>query len=180
MIVLILGTPDSGKSLKAESLITEISEGGEILYVATMIPYGKEGEERIARHRKMREGKGFITIECPTEVDRLIDDIDSLEERNILLECMSNLVGNEMHSESNNGLSQEELSGRIITETMMLGEKCKNLVIVSNSFPDDDPLYDEDTKLYVKLVNKVNVLLKEKSDKTIELTDGEWIISGNL
>ncbi|WP_026492632.1 bifunctional adenosylcobinamide kinase/adenosylcobinamide-phosphate guanylyltransferase [Butyrivibrio sp. XPD2002] len=180
MIVLILGTPDSGKSLKAESLITEMSEGGEILYVATMIPYGKEGEERIARHRKMREGKGFITMECPTEVDRLIDDIDSLEEKNILLECMSNLVGNEMHSESNNDLSQEELSDRIITETMMLGEKSKNLVIVSNSFPEDDPLYDEDTRRYVKLVNKVNVFLKEKSDKTIELTDGEWIISGNL
>ena len=32
------------------------------LYVATMVPYGRETMEKILRHRRLREGKGFVTL----------------------------------------------------------------------------------------------------------------------
>ena len=179
MIILIIGTPDSGKSKKAEDLITELSEGDDKVYVATMIPFGKEGEERIARHRRMREGKNFTTIECPVAVDKLTDSIDEIEKKSILLECMSNLVGNEMHADGAEDNTLEQLTEKIVTEVMHLGEKCRNLVVVSNSFPEDEPEYDDDTRRYVKLLNEVNILLKEKSDQVYELIKGEWIVSDN-
>lgn len=59
MTTLIIGYPDSGKSAMAERMVTEMSEPGERVYLATMIPFGQEGRDRIARHRKLREGKGF-------------------------------------------------------------------------------------------------------------------------
>ena len=179
MIVLILGTPDSGKSKKAEDRIIELSGGMGMLYIATMIPYGKEGKERVLRHRKMRDGKGFTTIECPTNVDKLISEIDDLKEKSLLLECMSNLAGNEMHEENKANWDLSKLSDEIVSEVMALGEKCKHLVIVSNYFSEDDEGYDEDTIRYVKLVNKVNRLLKEKAGEIHELTEGEWKVIEN-
>ena len=58
--VLIIGYPDSGKSAIAEKMVTEMSDPDCRLYVATMIPYGQEGRDRVEKHRRMRAGKGFI------------------------------------------------------------------------------------------------------------------------
>ena len=63
MICMILGTPDSGKSKRAEDLTLKLSGNDKKYYIATMIPFGKEGEERVKKHRNMRAGKGFETIE---------------------------------------------------------------------------------------------------------------------
>ena len=68
MTVLIIGHPDSGKSELAERMVTEISAPGERIYLATMIPYGEDGAARVEKHRKMREGKGFTTIEAPFDI----------------------------------------------------------------------------------------------------------------
>ena len=68
MMILIIGYPGSGKSELAESMVTEMSAPGERIYLATMIPCGADGRDRVARHRKMREGRGFITIEAPFDV----------------------------------------------------------------------------------------------------------------
>ena len=56
----------------------------------------------------------------------------------------------------------------------LLGDACRDLVIVSNSFPKEDDSYDEDTRLYVRLVEDVNALLRERADQVYELIEGEW------
>ena len=43
MTVLIIGTPDSGKSEKAEEIALSLSQGKKKYYIATMIPYGEAG-----------------------------------------------------------------------------------------------------------------------------------------
>ena len=50
---------------------------------------------RILRHRQMRAGKGFETVERYTDLKGLKLDPDSV----VLLECMSNLTANEMFQE---------------------------------------------------------------------------------
>ncbi len=179
MTVLIIGTPDSGKSEKAEALAMELGAGSPIMdgasiqkkyYIATMIPYGEEGANRVEKHRKLREGKGFVTIEKPTKVHELIDEISDLQDSTCLLECMSNLIGNEMHSTMRSATE-------ITNSVMMLAEATSNLVIVTNKFPLEDASYDEDTQKYVKLVNCVNEELSSKVDKVYKRSEdsGDWI-----
>ena len=71
MLRLIIGGSASGKSEYAERLVCPLP--GKRIYVATMEPFGEEGRERIARHRKLREGKGFVTAEVPRDLDVFAD-----------------------------------------------------------------------------------------------------------
>ena len=60
-VTLVIGAAASGKSAYAESLC--LGHDGPRVYLATMEPFGEEGARRIARHRALREGKGFSTLE---------------------------------------------------------------------------------------------------------------------
>lgn len=169
MICLVLGTPDSGKSKRAEDLVMELAGAGKKYYIATMIPFGEEGKKRVEKHRKMREGKGFETIECTTKVHELSDTLQDLEASTCLLECMSNLVGNEMHEERNLERSSEELADYIADSVISLSKKSGNMVLVANTFPLDGEGYDEDTRKYVRIVDLVNQRLRKKVDEVYEL-----------
>ena len=198
MIVLVLGTPDSGKSKIAEDIVMRLAAGLDItgspaeeggrnesgrlaapagmdkLYIATMIPFGEEGDRRIEKHRNMRAGKGFLTVEKYTEVDSLIGEITDLDRKCCLLECMSNLVGNEMHDPRNLSLSDEELEKLITEQVLALGKSCGHLVVVANRFLTEDADYDDETRRYVRIADRVNEILKAGADKTCELAEGEW------
>ena len=65
MMVLVTGASASGKSRWAENRLMEF--GRERVYAATMIPWDAECRERIKRHRKMREKRQFVTVECPLD-----------------------------------------------------------------------------------------------------------------
>ena len=172
MICMVLGTPDSGKSKRAEDITCKLSGDGKRYYIATMIPFGKEGQERVEKHRKMRAGKGFETIECPVRVHEVTQKIDDGKNATCLLECMSNLVGNELHEPDTEkeGKTIEQISEYILGSVMELAGAVKNLVIVSNSFPLEGEGYDEDTRRYVKTVDMVNKLLRQRVDEFYELT----------
>ena len=98
MFHLITGGSGSGKSEYAEQKLMEYASHSKRnkkrYYIATMIPFGKETEEKIARHRKLRAGKGFETIECYTDLKKAAEILQTKETGSVLLECMSNLVGN--------------------------------------------------------------------------------------
>ena len=104
MLVLIVGTPNSGKSARAEEITLQLARGGPRVYLATMEPYGEEGRARVEKHRKAREGKGFVTVERACELDAL--DIAGVGSANAawLLECVSNLIGNEKNLPSKSEL----------------------------------------------------------------------------
>ena len=62
--------------------------------------FDDEGQRKIDRHRRLRAGKGFITIEQPCDIQNAVSKLQSESSlktgRSALLECMSNLVANEM------------------------------------------------------------------------------------
>ena len=183
MVVLVIGTPDSGKSERAEKIALELSDRGKKYYIATMIPYGDEGLLRVEKHKKARAGKGFVTIEKPSDVHELALELSDIKDSTCLLECMSNLIGNEMHREAAPGAdvkyrSREDILADKITESVKaLIEAAANLVIVTNRFPSDDEGYDDETREYVRLVTNVNSRLKKEADRILELTEGEWKFS---
>ena len=162
MMVLVTGGSKCGKSSFAESIILKYSN--HPIYLATMQPYGEEAQNAIERHRKMREGKGFQTIEKFTD----IDCISISNEDSILLECIGNLVANEMFR--NDRII--ESTKKIIDNIIRLSNKCKLLVIVSNQVSNDGITYDISTQQYIKSICQINHALAQVSTYVFECVYG--------
>lgn len=165
MKVLIIGYPDSGKSKLAEDMVMEMSAPGERMYLATMIPYGDEGRERVAKHRKMREGKGFKTVETPFDASAAAESAGAGKNTTVLLECLSNLVANELFERHAEG---GEVIERVTADMERLADMARDLVIVSNHF-EITWSFDEETVQYARTLDEVNERLAGSADKTIYL-----------
>lgn len=187
MITLVTGGSGSGKSAYAESLLSSCE--GIRYYIATMQIYDAEGEKKVERHRKLRAGKGFLTIESPInvgkirfayageaeqaqyrqETERKVQG--SSEKKSALLECMSNLTANEMFTKD--GMkSEEEVVEKIVSEIQTLSQKLDNLVIVTNNVFEDGVIYDAGTMEYLRALGRINAALARLADRVAEVVVG--------
>ena len=96
MILLVVGTSNSGKSSLAEEIAVKTGDPVRI-YLATMKVCNDEGIKRVERHRKQRKGKGFVTIESAYNVTDALTGLEKPMDTTVLLECVSNLVANELY-----------------------------------------------------------------------------------
>lgn len=177
-MILILGTENSGKSKIAEDIAVKISEEKPVAYIATMIPFDDDGEKRIEKHRKLREGKNFITFEEPYLVSGLIENLRRRDIDYALIECISNLVGNVIHKDEFVNIEDEELVFQIVDDVKSLSNAINDVVIVANYF-EIKCEYDDDTKRYIKINNLVNEKLRGISDVAYIKEEGEWMIYEN-
>ncbi|SDH30137.1 adenosylcobinamide kinase /adenosylcobinamide-phosphate guanylyltransferase [Pseudobutyrivibrio sp. 49] len=167
MITLIYGGSSSGKSSYAEDYVCN-SKYKNKYYLATMKSGDKETEERIKRHRSMRQGKDFVTVELPYDIVNAIEpDADSI----ILLECMSNLVANEMFRDGKINKASY-IVDKILKDINELEAKAGSLVIVSNDVFEDGLQYDETTKEYLRALGEVNAKIAQMADKAVEVIVG--------
>lgn len=156
MFILVTGGSGSGKSEFAENYACKFK--GDKVYIATMQPFGSE--DRIERHRKMREGKGFRTVECYGKLD--VDKADVF-----LLECVSNFTANMVFSL---GIKSTD---EIIKEILNLN--CKTLVAVTNEIFSDGIEYDNETEEYMRILGEVNRGLAKVSDEVYEVVYGRAV-----
>lgn len=168
MITLIVGGSGSGKSAYAEAYVETLSQGAEKYYLATMQVFDDEGQEKIARHRELRRGKGFVTIEQPVNIHKVLERMES---GTALLECMSNLVANEMF-QGEVPIPCADVTEKILDEVKQLSCGLKQLVIVTNNVFEDGISYDESTKEYIEAMGQVNARLAAMADTVIELVVG--------
>ncbi len=169
MIVLITGGSGSGKSEYAENLAVKLGKK-ERLYIATMMPADRESIQRIARHQDQRRNKGFSTLECYTGLKQL--DIRGFP--TVLLECMSNLLANEMFCEE--GISKTRgnasVKEEILEGIVHLNSRCEHVVIVSNEvFSDNGSPYAQ-TAEYIKLLGEINCRIAALSSYVCEVVYG--------
>ena len=94
MLTLILGGSGSGKSAYAEDYLLRAAGDKKKYYIATMQVWDEEMQVKVDRHHRLRQGKGFTTIEQPTELGAAAAKME--QPAAALLECISNLVANEM------------------------------------------------------------------------------------
>lgn len=192
MITLVTGGSGSGKSAYAEDVAVSC-EGTEKYYIATMQIYDAEGERKVERHRKLRAGKGFTTVESPRNVGQVVFPtfckekavcIDCREpehsrkkqgRRTALLECMSNLVANEMFS--TDGMREEDaVVTKVVQDIELLATKLDHLVIVTNNVFEDGIPYDEGTMAYLRALGRINTVLAKRADRVVEVVVGIPVI----
>ena len=186
-INIVYGGSASGKSSYAESFAMSLQGEGRLLYIATMYPYkwntteiDPETMQRIERHRAMRADKGFDTVECYRHVEHIVAKRQDV----LLLECMSNLLANEMYLEpdSNAGSDMAEtmspVSNKIVQALIDLSTRVQELVIVTNDvFSDGGSLtYDESTREYVKNLAEINCALAREAATVTEVVCGIPVI----
>ena len=164
MLILCIGGNGSGKSEFAEKIAVETAKNGEIFYIAAMKPYGDEGRRKIERHKKLREGKNFGVVEKYTDVAELNFPKNST----VILECMSNLLANEMFEKENTINTANE---KIKHDILCLDKKCKNLIVVS-SLIYDEKKYDETTKKYIEHMADINNFIIKNADFVYEIVYG--------
>lgn len=187
MLHIVYGGSASGKSSYAESFAMSLQGEGRLLYIATMYPYkwntteiDPETMQRIERHRAMRADKGFDTVECYRHVEHIVAKRQDV----LLLECMSNLLANEMYLEpdSNAGSDMSEtmspVSNKIVQALIDLSTRVQELVIVTNDvFSDGGSLtYDESTREYVKNLAEINCALAREAATVTEVVCGIPVI----
>jgi adenosylcobinamide kinase/adenosylcobinamide-phosphate guanylyltransferase len=171
MMVLITGGSGSGKSAYAEERVSrlyqEISpkERGRLLYVATMEPYGEEGQQRIARHHHLRAGKGFATLECYTHLEKLPVAKNDV----VLVECLSNLTANEMFSREGRG---QEAAFWVEKGIRHLINTCSHVVLVGNQVFSDGISYEASTMAYLEELAKIQNLAAQLADEVVEVVCG--------
>ncbi len=166
MTTLITGGAKCGKSRLAEKLSDNCD--GRKLYIATMQPYGEEALAAVERHRRIRAGKGFETIEKYTD----LHEIRLPEKCHILLECMANLCANEM-------FRNEEIcdpTERIMRGIRHLQKYAETLVIVTNNVGSDGVTYSPETNGYIEAMGRLNTLTAGISDNVIECVYGVPVI----
>ena len=187
MTVLVIGGAASGKSAYAEELLCALSGGAESLlcgvsggeesllcgvsggaekvYIATMERRGAEAEVRIARHREARSGRGFRTLERPTDLPGLQVPIGSAA----LLEDLGNLCANELYSATGRGAGAE---ASILRGIENLRTRCAHVVIVSNEVFCGGAAYRGDTLSYLRLLARLHRELARRFDAVCEVICG--------
>ena len=164
MLVVVTGGSGSGKSAFAEETVLSLGEARRI-YIATMQAFDEESHRRIRRHRCMRAGKGFETVERYTALDELILPKDCV----ILLECMSNLVANEMFREDG---FHPQVADKITEGVKYLLCQAKHVVIVTTEIFSDGSLYEGESEQYKKELGKINQNLAGMADDVVEVVYG--------
>lgn len=173
MIYLVTGGSGSGKSAYAESLLSEFENIRSRYYIATMQVYGEEGKKRVERHRRLRAGKGFITLEQTVQIEQALKKFKDSDKMSYaaLVECVSNLTANEMFDE-NGQRSEDEVVRRVVSGLKVLSQSVRELVIVTNNVFDDGITYDESTMAYIRALARINIELAAWADAVTEVVAG--------
>ena len=171
MTTLITGGSKCGKSSFAERMLEKYP--GRKIYIATMQPFGADAFEAIERHREMREGKGFETVEKYTDIGEITLPADCA----VLLECMGNLCANEMFS----GEVVCDPTDKIISGIKCLSDRVLELVIVTNQVGSDGISYSEETAGYIRSLGMINSRIAGFADNVVECVYGiPVVLKGEL
>ena len=166
MICTFIGGTGSKKSEYAEDLAVRLKKLPPV-YLAAMINASPEDEKIVQRHRALRQGKGFVTVEKPAR----LYEVQLPECDTVLLEDVPNLAANEIFS-YNEPASPERAYSEIIKGIDFLARKAENLIVVTGNVFEDGNIYDEAAESYLKILGEANMHLADISDVFAEIING--------
>ena len=173
MLIMVIGGAASGKSDFAENLCMKLSSKPKC-YAATMQfnSHDSEAVARIERHRNARAEHGFDTKEVPTELFKA--DFSGYD--TVLLECLGNLLANEMFSVRQSAKDAETAVKNGIAK---LAGAVANVIIVTNNIFSDGEDYSPETMQYIEALGRISVWLAGIADEAYEVVCGIPLKLGN-
>ena len=181
MNIFISGGCKNGKSSIAEDTCIKLAKGGPLYYIATMQAFDDEDRERIRRHVKSRDGKGFNTIEQPKNILEILKECNA-QNATFILDSVTALMINELYSsadamgtETYDMTSDKNAAKRVAKELCELCDNVGNIVFVSDYIYQEADDYSEYTKEFLEALSEVDRALAEKCDVVCEVTFGNVI-----
>ena len=174
MTVLISGGAKNGKSTLAQDLAVELAAGGKHYYVATMISTGAEDDERIRRHIADRDGMGFETVECFTDIMDCLKTADA--DAVFLVDSVTALVQNAMFPVERNYEMDTDAAIHCGESLVKFARTVRHAVFVSDYIYSDAQRYDQSTEEYRRCLAAVDRRLAAVCDTVVEVSAGQRIV----
>lgn len=165
MVELVLGGAASGKSAFAEARALSLAAGGPAVYLATMQLCDGESIRRMQRHRQMRAGKGFVTVEASCR----LEGIALPPGATVLLEDLPNWLANELFSPAGAGAG---VLGAMQAALGHLEGEGRRLVVVSGNLFGDGAQYPPGTRQYLDLLAVLHRHLAARACRVTEVVCG--------
>lgn len=171
MLILISGGSRSGKSLYAEIRLLELSEAPLCarIYLAASGVYDEEMRARVRRHRAMRRGKGFVTIERERDMTGILADIP--EGSCVLIETLTAWAANEMFR-GNSVIDGAYVAEKVYLELEGIIARSEHVVIVSDDIFADSMAYDDTTEAYLRMLASLQIRIASEADEVTECFAG--------
>lgn len=170
MMTLIIGGSGSGKSAYAEDCLCSLSGEKKKYYIATMQVCDAESEKKMERHRGLRNGKNFFTIEQFRDIEKAAEKMEA-GEKTALLEDVANLTANEMFADKIPE-TEEAVTEKIVKGIATISRELAHFVIVSNNVFEDGKEYDGSAMAYIRAMGSINQKLAEMADEVVEVVVG--------
>lgn len=170
-LVLVTGGARSGKSSYAENIMREIQ--GEILYIATSIPFDDEMRDRVRKHRERRP-ENWHTYEGYKNLGSVFQK-ENINYSGILLDCVTIMVTNLLFEKSPEGienLNQEVINNierEIIVEVeafIKASEKSEaKIVLVTNEVGDGIVPENKLARIFRDIAGRVNQYIASRCNE---------------
>ena len=163
MLLLVVGGAKSGKSMLAQCLCRALAgDRGRMVYLATLDPCDGEDRQRIARHRRDRDGWGFETLEEPYDLEKAAAALRGDEV--VLLDSLTALLGNRMFGPR----PQENPVADLDRGLEVLCRRAGGVVAVTDDLFSDAAVYEGITLRYRQLLGELNQLAAARSQVVLE------------
>lgn len=170
MRILVTGAAASGKSAFAEQRALEL--GTPLVYIASMRVQGAEDSRRVQRHRALRAGKGFSTLEAPSahdlaETAHLIPNAAT-----VLLEDLGNLVSNTLFDERGSMRDAAQVHDEMAEALALLASGATHLIAVTNEVGSGIAPKTDEIDTYIRLLGRLSCECAALYDEVYEVTCG--------
>lgn len=174
MTIFISGGAKNGKSTLAQNLAVSLADGGKHYYVATMISTGAEDDERIRRHIADRDGMGFETVECFTDIMDCLKTSD--KDSAFLVDSVTALLQNALFPMEKNYELDLNAAKRCSDQLVEFAGTVRNAVFVSDYIYSDAVRYSESTEQYRKCLADIDRRLAAVCDAVVEVSAGQCVV----
>jgi len=137
-----------------------------------MKPVDAEDEERILRHRRERDGWGFVTVEQPVDIENILEKCG--HSSSFLLDSLTALLANEMFLPG--GSVNEHATEKTADGLSRIIDSVKNIVIVSDYIYNDALAYDPLTEKYRESLAKIDQAAAQSCDVVLEIAYANAIV----
>lgn len=170
-LILVTGGARSGKSSYAENILRKVD--GEILYIATSIPFDDEMKDRVKKHRERRP-LNWHTYEGYKNLGKAFNEMGK-KYNGVLLDCVTIMVTNLMFdgaSDEVENLSADalnDLEEKIlaqIEEFLKAAEKSDAVtVMVTNEVGDGIVPENKLARIFRDIAGRTNQYIASKCDE---------------